>query len=135
MLVSLDGQWTRRSFGVAAITISILSIVTFTQIDRWRSTEALMAPLLGQPQVLSLPYQLIAFEKFLLGDNEEAAELILDAWPYLSSDMPRFAAQVFLNVGDIERAHMAMDAWASGQNTQVARDFAEAFKAEHALPQ
>lgn len=135
MLVSLDGQWTRRNFGVAAITISILSIVTFTQIDRWRSTEALMAPLLGQPQVLSLPYQLIAFEKFLLGDNEEAAELILDAWPYLSSDMPRFAAQVFLNIGDVERAHQAVDAWASSQNTPAATDFARAFKAEHTLPQ
>lgn len=135
ILVSLDGQWTRRNFGVAAITISILSIVTFTQIDRWRSTEALMTPLLGQPQVLSLPYQLIAFEKFLLGDNEKAAELLVDAWPHLSSEMPRFAAQVFLNVGDVERAHQAVDAWASSQNTQAARDVAEAFKAEHALSQ
>jgi hypothetical protein len=135
MLVSLHGQWNRRNFGVAAITISILSIVTFTQIDRWRSTEALMTPLLGQPQVLSLPYQLIAFEKFLLGDNEKAAELLVDAWPYLSSEMPRFAAQVFLNVGDVERAHQAMDAWASSQNTQAARDFAGAVKAEHALSQ
>lgn len=135
MLVSLAAPWRRWNFGIAAVIISILSFVTFTQIDRWRSTEALMSPLLGQPQVLSLPYQLIAFEKFLLGDDEKAAALILDAWPYLSTEMPRFAAQVFLNVGDVERAHQAVDAWASSQNTPAATDFARAFKAEHTLPQ
>ncbi len=135
LLVSLRRQWRQWDFAVVAIVIVVLSVVTFKQIDRWRSTEALMTPLLGQPQVLSLPYQLIAFEKFLLGDNEKAAELLVDAWPHLSSEMPRFAAQVFLNVGDVERAHQAMDAWASSQNTQAARDFAEAFKAEHALSQ
>lgn len=83
-----------------AITI-IFGVLTLEQGARWVSTEALWSPMLGQPEVLALPYSLIGFEAHLLGENERAADLLLQAWPYLVSQSgePGYARNVFEATG------------------------------------
>ncbi len=120
MLIALGVSWlanllaerTRRPAGAYALLVAwvVTCVVLSTaQVDRWSSTRALWAPLLGAPQRLALPYSLIAFEDYLAGRSGDAADLLERAWPVLrhSRQLPRFAPKAFLGAN---RPALASDA-------------------------
>ena len=89
----------------------IFSGLTLTQVSRWSSTSELWGPLLGQPEKLATPYQLIAYEKFALEkDPEGAAELLVEAWEETASQsgVPGFAWEAFLAANRPEWAARAL---------------------------
>lgn len=79
------------------------------QVQRWRSTEALFEPLLGEPHKFALPYTLVAYEKYRIGEVEPAVDLLDRAWPRLQEtrELPRFAPRAYVEAGRLERAAAA----------------------------
>ena len=95
---------------VTGLLVVVLSVFAFEQAGRWRSTEALFGPLLGEPERFALPYALVSYEFHLRGDAAQATRLLNEAWPALrdSHALPGFAWQAFRAVGQNARASDAL---------------------------
>jgi len=100
LAVLLQRLGERRAWA-GLVLAACLAVISISQISRWSSTQQLWGPLLGNPDQFALPYQLIAFEAHLLGNNERSAELLEAAWPQLLSQhgRPGFADNVYDALG------------------------------------
>ncbi len=107
---------------ISSLLVLILAYMSTVQLERWSSTESLMRPLATDARAFPTPFQVIAMEAFLLGENERAAGILREIWVYQTRiPYPKFAIDVFIAVEDYEWAERALHDWFSQNDDEYGR--------------
>ena len=133
--VGWRGTGRRIAGGFFVLLVAVGTSLSAIQVERWGSSEKLLAPLLGNPDSYALPYGWLAYDKYREKDYARAAALLDAAWPrlrqirallrmspmiYLKAGAPRRAAEARLRVASV---HGKTDAdWARGFRFLVHND-------------